>query len=102
MKKVCLFYVFLCLVVMQVMAQSQSQHAWGDQGNGTYINPVLNADGKPISTINSEFRVDDVGGKEVQRYSPTPETTTNPKAIVTSLVTLSKVLNVSLKYRWFS
>ena len=44
MKRVCLFYVFLCLVVMQVMAQSQSQHAWGDQGNGTYINPVLNAD----------------------------------------------------------
>ena len=42
-------------------------------------NPVLNADGKPISTINPEFRVDDVGGKEVQRYSPTPETTTNPK-----------------------
>lgn len=44
MKRVCLFYVFLCLVVMQVMAQSQSQYAWGDQGNGTYINPVLNAD----------------------------------------------------------
>ena len=44
MKRVCLFYVFLCLVVMQVMAQSQSQYAWGDQGNGTYINPILNAD----------------------------------------------------------
>ena len=41
-------------------------------------NPVLNADGKPVSTINPEFRVDNVGGKEVQRYSPTPETSTDP------------------------
>ena len=44
MKRVCLFYVFLCLVVVQVLAQGQSRKAWGDQGNGTYINPVLNAD----------------------------------------------------------
>ena len=41
-------------------------------------NPVLNADGKPTYTINPEFKVDDVGGESVQRYSPTPETTTDP------------------------
>ena len=34
---------------------SAQQHAWGDQGNGTYINPVLNADYSDPDVI----RVDD-------------------------------------------
>ena len=60
MKRVCLFYVFLCLVVMQVMAQSQSQYAWGDQGNGTYINPVFFYGYEKFFKKCSEYGVDGI------------------------------------------
>jgi len=44
MKKIALSALLLCLVLIQSLAQVRSDAAWGDQGNGTYINPVLNAD----------------------------------------------------------
>ena len=43
MKKIALSVLLLCLVLIQSLAQVRSDIAWGDQGNGTYINPVLNA-----------------------------------------------------------
>ena len=38
-------YIFLIAIIYmpQVKAQPKTG-SWGDQGNGTYINPVLNAD----------------------------------------------------------
>ena len=50
-------------VVSQCMAQS-SLGTWGDQGNGTYVNPILNADysdpdvirvGKKYYMVASDF-----------------------------------------------
>lgn len=35
--------LFLLLLVTEVLSQS-GMGSWGDQGNGTYINPILNAD----------------------------------------------------------
>lgn len=32
------------LFAVSAAAQNPVQYLWGDQGNGTYINPVLNAD----------------------------------------------------------
>lgn len=37
-----LIYLFVCL--MQPSILSGQKVSWGDQGNGTYINPILNAD----------------------------------------------------------
>ena len=48
MKKILMGTNFLLLFCfsMQIMAQSQSQKilSWGDQGNGTYKNPIINSD----------------------------------------------------------
>jgi len=38
------FLLTICLVPMALLAQKSQTGTWGDQGNGTYINPVLNAD----------------------------------------------------------
>lgn len=32
------------LITVSATAQKPVQYLWGDQGNGTYISPVLNAD----------------------------------------------------------
>ncbi|KAA6335630.1 Non-reducing end alpha-L-arabinofuranosidase BoGH43B [termite gut metagenome] len=40
-------YVFLLFAVSSCLAQNTTNYlpgTWGDQGNGTYINPILNAD----------------------------------------------------------
>jgi beta-xylosidase len=42
MKKLIIFLSFICVLVFEL--HSQTKGFWGDQGNGTYINPVLNAD----------------------------------------------------------
>ena len=39
------FLIISALVAVSAVAQNPVQYLWGDQGNGTYINPVLNADG---------------------------------------------------------
>ena len=36
--------VFAACTAMSAMAQSPVVTTWGDQGNGTYVNPILNAD----------------------------------------------------------
>lgn len=38
------FLVMICLAPVALLAQNFQTGTWGDQGNGTYINPVLNAD----------------------------------------------------------
>ncbi len=43
MKKIILSFCLLAGAV-QLQAQQQPLKTWGDQGNGTYINPILNAD----------------------------------------------------------
>ena len=37
-------FSFLLLCSKAEVTYAQTRHSWGDQGNGTYINPVLNAD----------------------------------------------------------
>ena len=38
-------FLALALSFTFILAQAQTQSlAWGDQGNGTYVNPVLNVD----------------------------------------------------------
>lgn len=47
MKKVILLgllSLLMCQTVLAEVTSSSAQLNWGDQGNGTYINPVLNAD----------------------------------------------------------
>jgi len=44
MKIALLFGVLLYFSLIGSSIVAQSVHPWGDQGNGTYINPVLNAD----------------------------------------------------------
>ena len=41
MKKYLLAILFL---LATTYASAQQTAAWGDQGNGTYVNPILNAD----------------------------------------------------------
>ena len=41
MKKYLLAILFL---LATTYASAQQTTAWGDQGNGTYVNPILNAD----------------------------------------------------------
>lgn len=42
MKMKQIYILLICLTATQLYSQTKS--LWGDQGNGTYINPVLNAD----------------------------------------------------------
>lgn len=47
MKKVILLgllSLLMCQTVLAEVTSSSAQLNWGDQGNGTYKNPVLNAD----------------------------------------------------------
>jgi len=38
------YFIFAFLMLMPFLAKAQSLQDWGDQGNGTYINPILPAD----------------------------------------------------------
>lgn len=38
------FFPIFCLLLFPMMGRAQELTAWGDQGNGTYVNPILNAD----------------------------------------------------------
>ena len=38
------YRIFLFAVLLPLLLSAQNRRMWGDQGNGTYINPVLNAD----------------------------------------------------------
>lgn len=58
----CMLWMLLACWV--VSAQESKAITWGDQGNGTYINPILNADysdpdiirvGEKYYMVNSEF-----------------------------------------------
>ena len=35
---------FYFIVLISTLSYSQKRGSWGDQGNGTYINPIINAD----------------------------------------------------------
>ena len=41
-----ILFLLLSIIASQCLGLSQSVplNTWGDQGNGTYINPILNAD----------------------------------------------------------
>jgi beta-xylosidase len=39
-----LFFLLISLAPVTLLAQRSQTGSWGDQGNGTYINPVLDAD----------------------------------------------------------
>lgn len=58
------FYLLTSLLAYQVVGAQEKKVTWGDQGNGTYINPILNADysdpdvirvGDKYYMVNSEF-----------------------------------------------
>ena len=36
--------VWIALLTCQIAGAQTKNVTWGDQGNGTYINPILNAD----------------------------------------------------------
>ena len=39
------FSIFLLVILISVTLSAQKKTmSWGDQGNGTYVNPILNAD----------------------------------------------------------
>ena len=44
MKTIKSHLLFFLLIVTSVAFAQHHTGSWGDQGNGTYINPVLNAD----------------------------------------------------------
>ena len=52
MKQSC-FLVFVALLLVS-SAKAQKYTSWGDQGNGTYINPVLNSDFSDLDVIRVE------------------------------------------------
>ncbi|MBQ9524943.1 MAG: hypothetical protein IJR69_07465 [Bacteroidaceae bacterium] len=51
MKK--LFFLILCCFAGYVSSEAQlsTATAWGDQGDGTYVNPVLNAEALNFSSF---------------------------------------------------
>lgn len=62
--KQCCCTVFVLLACLTMKAQNSKLATWGDQGNGTYINPILNADysdpdvirvGEKYYMVNSDF-----------------------------------------------
>jgi beta-xylosidase len=52
LKNKLLFFWLFCAVLPQL--RSENMGSWGDQGNGTYINPVLNADYSDPDVIRVE------------------------------------------------
>lgn len=58
------FYLLISFLSFQAVNAQEKKPTWGDQGNGTYINPILNADysdpdvirvGDKYYMVNSEF-----------------------------------------------
>ena len=56
--------VWIALLTCQIAGAQTKNVTWGDQGNGTYINPILNADysdpdvirvGDKYYMVNSDF-----------------------------------------------
>ena len=56
--------VWVALLTCQIVGAQTTKVTWGDQGNGTYINPILNADysdpdvirvGEKYYMVNSDF-----------------------------------------------
>lgn len=39
-----IFFYMFCIAPMTIFAQGPQTGSWGDQGNGNFINPILNAD----------------------------------------------------------
>ena len=68
-------FLALALSFTFILVQAQAQSlAWGDQGNGTYVNPVLNVDysdpdvirvGEKYYMVASDFKVGRHGELEV-------------------------------------